>query len=566
VNTGTIANDAAGPNSVRRYLESSLAGDLAAGFSVAAVSVPIVFAYAGLTGLPIQSGFYTAIFAAIAYALFSASRVIAGPDTATCIMVGATLTAIGTAGTGDRSVDAAILALLVGIACFAASLLRLGAIANFLSKPILLGYMVGIAASLFVGQYHNLTALKIASNGVIRPTIELLGKLNQAHMPTLITGLTLFVVARLMKWLSPGLPRTIVVLVLGIGASWLFDLPHKGVAIVGDIQLTLPHIPKTLHLSNAPVLILDALGIAVVSFAAGIVTARSFATRLNEAVDPNQVLRGFGAANIAAGLALGYPVSGADSRTAMVVSAGGRTRMTAIFAALALVLLTLVLHRPLAILPMAALGAILASAAVDLVDFETLWRTRRVSPFELLLGLFTAAGVVALGVMNGVMIAVGASIMHLLWYASTPGESLLGTIPGRPGLYDLAHEGVEPFPGILIFRLEGSPLFFNAAWLRQRALLAAADYTHPFNLFLLDARMMATMDSTAQDEIIALADALREHNIRFVLAGGGKRFREIVKRGGIAEAIGQENVFETVSAALYALGKGGTPLDEDSND
>ncbi len=162
------------------------------------------------------------------------------------------------------------------------------------------------------------------------------------------------------------------------------------------------------------------------------------------------------------------------------------------------------------------------------------------------------------------MIAVGASIMHLLWYASTPGEALLGYIPGRPGLYDLAHRDVEPVPGILIYRLEGSPLFFNAAWLRQRALLAAAHYAHPFSLFLLDARMMATMDSTAQDEIIALANALRERNIRFVLAGGGKRFREIVNRGGIAEAIGPENVFETVSAALYALGKGGTPLDEDS--
>jgi len=566
VNTDIDTKPTADSNTVRRYVQSSLAGDLAAGFSVAAVSVPIVFAYAGLTGLPVQSGFYAAIFAAIGYALFSSSRVIAGPDTATSIMVGATLTAIGTAGTGDRSLDAAILALLVGIACFAASLLRLGAIANFLSKPILVGYMIGIAASLFVGQYHNLTAVKIVSDGVVRPTIELLGKLNEAQLPTLLTGLALFAVARFMKWLTPKLPRAIVVLVLGIGASWLFDLPHKGVAVVGDIQLSLPHIPTALHLSNAPLLILDALGIAVVSFANGIVTARSFATRLNENVDPNQVLRGFGAANIAAGFAMGYPVSGADSRTAVVVSAGGRTRLTAIFAALALVLLTLVLHRPLAILPMAALGAILASAAVDLVDFETLWRTRRVSPFELLLGLFTAAGVVTFGVMNGIMIAVGASIMHLLWYASTPGEALLGHIPGRPGLYDLAHSNVEPISGILIYRMEGSPLFFNAGWLRQRALLAAAHYSHPFNLFLLDARMMATMDSTAQDEIIALADALRERNIRFVLAGGGKRFREIVNRGGIVEALGPENVFETVSAALYALGKGGMPLDEDSND
>lgn len=566
MNTGVSATTITAPNAALHYLKRSLSGDLAAGFSVAAVSVPIVFAYAGLTGLPIQSGLYAAIFAPVAYALFSSSRVVAGPDTATSILVGATLTAIGTAATGDRSLDAAILALVVGGFCLIASLLRLGAVANFLSKPILVGYLIGIAASLFVGQYHNLTAVPIASDGVVRPTVELLGKLNQVHLPTVMTGLTLFTVARLMKRFSPRLPRAIVVLALGIIASWLFNLPHGGVAIVGDTRLSLPHVPKTLHLSNLHLLVLNALGIAVVSFASGIVTARSFAERLNENVEPNQVLRGFGAANIAAALAMGYPVSGADSRTAVVVSAGGRTRLTAMFAALALVLLTLVLHRPLAILPMAALGAILASAALDLADFETLWRIRRVSPFEMVLGLFTAAGVVVLGVMNGIMIAVGASIMHLLWYASAPGEALLGYIPQRPGLYDLTRGGdVEPVPGILIYRFEGSPLFFNAAWFRQRALHAVAHYPYPFRLFLLDARMMVSMDSTAQDEVIALAGALRERNIRFVLAGGGKRFRDIVRRGGIAEAIGHQNVFETVSAALYTLGKCGMPLDVDSD-
>ena len=555
------------PSAAWRYLESSLAGDLAAGFSVAAVSVPIVFAYAGLTGLPIQTGLYSAISPAVAYAFFSSSRVIVGPDTATCILIGATLTTIGTAATGDRNLDAAILAFLVGVLCLIASLLRLGAIANFLSKPILAGYLVGIAASLFVSQYRNLTGVRIVSDGIVRPTLELLGKLNQVHLPTAITGLALFAAARLIIRFKPRLPSAIAVLVLGIAASWFFDLQHKGVAIVGNIRLGLPQFPGELHAPNLSLLFLHALGIAVVSFAGGIVTARSFAGRLGEIVEPNHALRGFGAANIASAIVMGYPVSGADSRTAVAISAGGRTRMAALFGALALVLLTLVLHRPLAILPMAALGAILASAAVDLMDVKTLWRIRRISRFELLLGIITAAGVVVLGVMNSIMIAVGASILHLLWYASTPNDALLGYIPGRPGLYDLArHDEAEPVPGILIYRFEGSPLFFNAAWFRQRALLAAAHYSHPFGLFLLNARMMVTIDSTAQDEIIALAETLRERNVRFVLAGGGKRFREIVRRGGIAEAIGSENVFETVSAALYALGKGGMPLDADSGD
>lgn len=533
-----------------------LMADMAAGLAVAAVSVPIVLAYAELVGLAPEAGLYAAILGALAYAVSGPSRIIVGPDTATCVLVGAALTRIGANGTGDRRLDAAILALLVGLFCLGGSRLRLGAIANLLSKPILSGYLVGVAASLFVGQYHSLTGVRIQAQGIVPPTLELIAKAAQIHLPTLLVGLSLFAGARLLKRLVPALPAAVTILVAGILLSWLLDLKEAGLAVVGNIQLDLPSLPKNIAMPNLTLLIAHALGVALVCFASGIVTARSFAARLGENIDidPNRELRGFGFANIAAALGLGYPVTGADSRTAVVLSAGGKTRWVAVFAAVALVLLTLVLRRPLSLLPIAALGAILASSAIDLMDLKSLWHLRRVSRFELVLGILTAVMVVWLGVMKAILIAVGASFVQLLWYASVPNDALQGVIPGRNGLYDLGgHDRAEPIPGILVYKFEGSPLFFNAGWFGQRARRAFQHYPRKVQWFLLNARMMAALDSTAQDEIIALAGELRQQGVTLLLAGGGKRFRRIVQRGGLADAIGRENVFETVSVALHAL-------------
>ena len=538
----------------RRLSGNSLVGDTAAGLAVATVSVPIVLAYAEITRLPPETGLYAAILGAVAYALFGPSRIIVGPDTATCVLVGATLTQIGLHGTGDHRLDAAILALLVGLFCLAGSFLRLGAIANLLSKPILHGYLIGVAASLFVGQYHSLTGVKIVSEGILPPTLELIAKSAQIHVPTLIVGLSLFVGARLLKRFIPALPAAVTILFSGILFSWLLNLKGAGLAVVGDVRLGLPSLPENVATPDFTLLLVHALGIALVCFSSGIVTARSFSAQLGEDVDPNRELRGFGLANIAAALGMGYPVSGADSRTAVALSAGGQTRRVAVFAAMMLTLMVLFLNRPLSILPIAALGAILASAAIDLMDLKTLWNLRRLSHFELVLGVLTAVMVVWLGVMEGIMIAVGASFVHLLWYASVPNDALQGVIPGRNGLYDLGpRDRAEPIPEILVYKFEGSPLFFNASWFGQRARRAFEGYPHKVRWFLLNARMMAALDSTAQDEIIALAEDLRRRNVTFVLAGGGERFREIVARGGLADAIGRENVFETVSAALSAL-------------
>jgi len=188
------------------YRAADLAGDVSAGLSVAAVAVPVGLAYAAIVGLPPQAGLYSAILPAAAYAVFGPSRILVGPDAATCILVGATLTQLGLATIEERTQVAAVLALVVGVFCFAGSALRLGVVANFLSKPILTGYLVGVAATLFVGQYQSLTGVPIGSHGIVVPTIELLRNLQQIHGPTLATGVALFLIMRLLKRLAPRCP------------------------------------------------------------------------------------------------------------------------------------------------------------------------------------------------------------------------------------------------------------------------------------------------------------------------------------------------------------------------
>ena len=536
------------------YRAADLAGDLSAGLSVAAVAVPVGLAYAAIVGLPPQAGLYSAILPAAAYAVFGPSRILVGPDAATCILVGATLVQLGLPTVEERTQVAALLSLLVGIFCLAGSALRLGVVANFLSKPILTGYLVGVAATLLVGQYQSLTGVPIKSSGIVRPTIELLLHLQQIHGPTLATGVGLFLVIRALKRFAPRFPGAVAVLILGIGLSWILDLRAAGLPVVGEIPRSLPLPSTAIPALDWSALILAALGITIVSFSSGIVTARSFAAQLGQPVDPNLELRGFAAANIAAALTQGFPVTGADSRTAVSISAGGRTRVAAVISALALAALILFLYRPLALLPMAALGAILASAAIDLMDLRGMWRLRNVSHFEFVLGVLTAVSVVAFGAMNAIMIAIAASLLHLLHYASTPRDALLGVIPGVPGLQKLhRHPDAVPVPGMLIYLFEGSPLFLNATRLKRRALLAVHRFPAPIRWFVLDASVMVALDSTAHDELRALIAELRQQGITFVLAGGHGRFRDAVERSGLVREIGPDHVFETAAEAVATL-------------
>jgi sulfate permease, SulP family len=304
---------------LRRYRREWLAHDLLAGLGIAAIAIPIGVAYPAIAGPPPVTGLYATIFPLVAYGLFGSSRqLVVGPDTAASTVLAASLILLSADTVDERVALASSFAVLVGVLCLLANRLRLGFIADFLSHPILVGYLCGIALAFFASQIGRVTGMSIAAQGFIRPFVELARRTDEIHGPTLALATGLFILLRIMRLVMPRVPGPLVAVALAIAVSIIVDLSGEGVALVGEIATGLPTVVlPDLRSMASEEFALSATGIFVVSFISGIVTARSFATRNRYRIDADRELIGFGAANVAAGLFGGFPVTGVDSRTAI---------------------------------------------------------------------------------------------------------------------------------------------------------------------------------------------------------------------------------------------------------
>lgn len=540
------------------YRSEWLINDAVAGLAIAAVALPISIAYPEIAGLPAETGLYASILALIGYAVLGSSRqLIVGPDAATQTILAASLAQLTFIEPAGRTTAAAAFAIVVGVLCLLSAACRLGFIANFLSRPILTGYLCGISLSLLGGQIGRLTTVQIESPGLLRPLIELAPQLHLIHLPTLVTGATAFLLLRLLKRITPRVPGLLAVLVLGTLVSFVLDLKAAEIAMLGRIPATLPSLtlplPPTDQFDD---LVLSGLGILVVSFGSGIITARSFGEKNRYHVDANRELLGFGAANIATGLFGGFPVTGADSRTAINDVAGGRTQIAGLVAAMVLALILVAFMDVLRYLPIPVLGAILVSAAIDLFDasgMRWLWRTSRA---EFLFAIIAMAGVVALGVLKGVVIAIGATGVYLLARESRPRDALLGRIPGRDGFHKLHREPrAEPVPGLALYFVQGSLLFFNSDYIRGRIRWIVDRLPPKTRWFILDAEAVNTVDSTAVAMLRELRHDLERRQIRFGLTNLHSQPRQLLRRGGVLDGIGPEMLFENAEDAVLAFQK-----------
>lgn len=541
---------------LRGYRLEWLMRDVAAGFAIAAVALPIGVAYPEIARLPPETGLYASIFGLIGYALFGSSRqLIVGPDAATLTVLAASLTQMTVSGPDERLAAAVVLALLVGILCLLSAVCRLGFIANFLSRPILTGYLCGISLSLLAGQIGRLTAVPISSTGLIRPLIELGSNINLIHVPSLITGIGALLFLRLFRWFAPRAPGPLVVLAIGVAASVALGLQFWGIAVLGQIPPALPSLTIPISpIDQVDDLILSGLGILVVSFGSGVVTARSFGAKNRYRVDANRELVGFGAANIASGLFGGFPVTGADSRTAINDVVGGRTQLASVIAALSLILFLVALTGLVKYLPIAVLGAILASAAIDLFDVRELRRLWRTSRAEFSFAAIAMSGVIGLGVLRGVMIAIGATFVYLLARGSRPRDALLGRIPGRDGFYKLHREHrAKPVPGLAIYLVQGALLFFNSEYVRDRIRWVVSRMPPTTRWFILDAEAMTTVDSTAAAALEEVRLDLARRDISFGLANLHSQPRKLLRQAGLLASVGDEMLFERVEDAALAF-------------
>jgi high affinity sulfate transporter 1 len=527
--------------------------DLVAGISVAAVALPVAVAYAQLAGFSPVIGLYSSILPLVAYAIFGTSRqLMVNPDAAACAMIASALAPLA-AGDAQLYLSLSVaLTFLTGLICISASFFRLGVLADFLSKPILVGFLNGIAISIFLGQVGKLFGFSVASHGIVPQLFEIVSKLPQTHLPTLAVGAGSFVVLFASLRLLPRIPAALVVLVVAGAAAAILRLEAQGVAILGAVPAGLPPLRwPTFPLENLPSLIADAAGLALVLFTSGTLTARSFAAKGRYEIDVDRELAAYGAANVASAFSQGFAVTGADSRTAMGAAAGGRTQVTGLVAAAAIALVLLFFTGPLQYVPITALGAVLVFAAYSLFDWKTLREIRAIDRLEFWLAIVTTLCVVAVGAINGILIAVALALARFVRQTARPRAEILGEVDGLPGFHSIErHPSAKTFPGLVLFRFNAPLTFFNADYFKQQALAAASG--PDLKWFVIDAIPISDFDINGLYAMRDLRDALKARGASLIIAGRRTEFLMWLREIGRYEVEHEERIFPTLRQAMKA--------------
>ncbi|MGW2343031.1 SulP family inorganic anion transporter [Streptomyces sp. NPDC001661] len=543
-----------GVRTLRAYRRSWLVKDLVAGVVLTTLLVPQGMAYAELAGLPAITGLYTSVMCLLAYAVAGPSRILVlGPDSSLGPMIAATiLPLVASGGDSGRAVAlASVLALMVGAITILAGVARLGFIADLISKPTMIGYMNGLALTILVGQLPKLFGFSVDADGLIGEVDALIGKLaDGALVPAAVAvGGGCIVLVLGLQRLLPKVPAVLVMVVLAIGATVAFDLGEHGVKLVGRLPEGLPPftVPDVRWEDLGP-LFVGALGIALVSLADTISNATAFANRSGEEVRGNDEMIAIGAANAAAGLFQGFPVSTSGSRTAVAERAGARTQLTGLVGA-ALILLVLLpgLFRNL---PQPALAAVVITASLSLADLAgagRLWRQRK-AEFWLCTAAFL--GVALLGVLAGIAVAVGLSILNVFRRAWWPYSAVLGRVAGLEGYHDVrSHPDAALLPGLVLLRFD-APLFFaNAKSFRDEVLRAVRETDRP-RCVVVAAEPITDVDTTAADVLEELDEALRGRGVDLVFAELKDPVRRKVERYGLARTFGPDTFYPTVESAV----------------
>lgn len=542
--------------------------DTLAALAVWAVLVPQAMAYATLAGVPPVYGLYAALAGLVVYALFGTSRQLnVGPSSSIAVLSAATIAPLAAAD-GERFLAlSAALALLTGAILVVAGLARLGFIAEFLAKPVLAGYFIGLALVIAVSQVPKLLGVEEESAGFLRRLWNLTGEVDAVHGWTLAVGLGTLALLLALRAIAPRVPGSLIALALGVLVSRALDLEDRGVAVVGEISSSLPGVGlPSVGWSEVNRLLAGAVGVAILAYAESIAAARTFAAKHGHEVDPNRELIAMGAANIGSGLLRGFPIDASVSRTAVADDAGQRSQLAGLLNA-ALVLATiLLLTRFFADLPQATLAAIVIAAVLPLMRTGELRRLRRLDEIDFGLALVCLVGVLLFGVLGGLGVAVIASLGALVYRTFRPHTAVLGRVRAGGerdedfGFRDISrHPEGETYPGLVIFRFDQEIFFANARLFRDyvRELVVEAD--PPVQAVLLDAAAVTHVDTTGLDVVREVHEELSGKGIVLMLARMKGPVHDILERAGLMDVLGRENIFPTVHAGVAAyLGRYGS--------
>jgi sulfate permease, SulP family len=555
------------PQGVRRYVpiltwlpaydRSLLRFDVIAGATVWGLLVPEMIAYSGLAGLPPQAGLYTLLATLPAYAIFGTSRhLVAAGTSAAAVLLASTLGAFALGASGYIA-HAGVLVLFVGGLFLLAGICRLGFIAQFLSRPVMDGFVFGLAIFVVVKQLPKLFGIEAGGGDTIRQLVYLLGHLGETSGATLAVWACALALLFGLERSAPRVPGGLVALVLGIAIGGALGLSTHGVEIVGTVPRGLPSVGiPSVPAAHIPTRMAAAAGMLLVIFSESLGAAENFATKYGYEIDPNQELIALGVANAGSGLLGGLAGGGSLSQSAVNDGAGARSEASPLVAAV-LILVTVLLLTPLfKNLPEAVLAALIIHAVSHLMKVQELRRYYAERRVEFWLGLATLLGVITIDVLPGLVIGVLAMLLLVVYQASRPHLGVLGHVPGVPGAYGNLerHPDYERIPNLLVLRLE-SPLFYANASLVLDGIKRLVGACGPLPAaVILEAGANSDLDITSVETLETLVQALRAAGVELALADVRQPVVEMARRSGLLSVIGEDRVFRTIDEAVESLG------------
>ncbi|MGW2564472.1 SulP family inorganic anion transporter [Streptomyces sp. NPDC001514] len=530
--------------------------DLVAGLTVAAVTVPAAMGMAELAGVPPVVGLYAATLPLLAYAVFGSSRhLVVGPDGALSALVATSVAPLAGGDGGRYLALTSALALLVGCVMFAAALLRLGFMADFLSKPVLLGYLNGVALIIIVGQLGKLLGLDIQAGGFFPTLRELVAELGDIQAATVLLSAGLLAAMVALQRFTPRLPGSLIVVVAAGAASAVLNLQAQGIAVVGAVEggppsFGLPHVGS----HDLSVLSLPAAGMALLSFGDATAIARGAAARNGYELDSNRELAGLGAANVAAGLMHAMPTSSAGARTAVAEASGGRSQLVGITAGAVVLVVASFATAWIEPLPRVVLGVVVVVAAFGMLNVKGVVRLRKVRDSEAAVAVTAMVAVLALGLLGGLLVAMGLSLGIFVYRSVRPHDAVLGRVRDLDGYHDVArYERAQTVPGLIVYRFDG-PLFFpNTPFFLRRVREVVEDSSPDVQWLLLNAEAIVYVDATAVDALRDLHTELADRGITLAMARAKAPLHAVLRRTGLAQQIGTDRFFPTVGSGVAAF-------------
>lgn len=538
-----------------RYQRSWLPQDITAGLVLTAMLVPVGIAYAEASGVPGIYGLYATIVPLLAYAMFGPSRILVlGPDSSLVALILAVVFPLSQGDPAKAVILASAMALVSGLICVGAGLLRLGFITELLSKPIRYGYMNGIALTVLISQLPKILGVSVDGDGPLRSLVEIASTVLEQQFNTaslLIGAGTIAIIFAFKRF--PRVPGVLIAVVTATLATAIFDLDKTaGVKVLGTLPQGLPSfVIPWITLEELKAVVIGGLAVALVSFADTSVLSRTYAAKTRSYVNPNQEMIGLGISNLAAGFFQGFPISSSSSRTPVAEAAGAKTQITGAVGALAVALLLVLAPDLLEYLPTSALAAVVIASAISLFEFRDLRRIYRIQNWEFWLSMGCFAGVAVLGAIPGIGLAIVIAVIEFLWDGWRPHFTVLGRAPGIRGYHDVKrYPNARRIPGLVLFRWD-APLFFANAELFQDSILkSAAESPTPVKRIIVTAEPVTSVDVTSADMLVELLGILHHAGIELHFAELKDRVKDKIKQFEVFDVLG-ENVFHpTIAAAV----------------